>query len=125
VVLLDSVQHRRFPERRFRSPVRAYTSKAQVLASYKAKRDRYESLRPILKDILALYDTIALDGRAKHTAAGGKGGKLAFVESRKRGEFEFVFHRREVEIPSCGRSALPDARSLQMDGPEESDNRCC
>ncbi len=92
IVLLDLFNVFEFPNEGAEHPVRAYTSKAQVLASYKAKqKQQYERLRPILKDILTLHDIIAYDGRAKQNAAGGKGGRLAFIEDRKRGQFEFVF----------------------------------
>ncbi len=107
VVLLDLFNIFDFPNDGSDHPVRAYTSKAQVLSNYKAKQKQYESLRPILRHILKLYDTIALEGRDKHNAAGGKGGKLAFVESRKRGQFEFVFIDAQSKYRVIGGALLP------------------
>jgi hypothetical protein len=107
VVLLDLFNIFDFPNDGSEHPVRAYTSKAQVLSNYKAKQKQYENLRPILKDILMLHDTIALEGRDKHNSAGGKGGKLAFVESRKRGQFEFVFIGEESKYRVIGGALFP------------------
>jgi hypothetical protein len=107
VVLLDLFNIFDFPNDGSDHPVRAYTSKAQVLGNYKAKQKQYESLRPLLKDILVLHDTIGLEGRDKHNAAGGKGGKLAFVESRKRGQFEFVFTDKESKYRVIGGALFP------------------
>jgi hypothetical protein len=80
-----------FPNDQSEHPVRAYTSKAQVLNNYKNKQAQYKKLRPILKDILVLHDIIAIEARDKHNAGGGKAGNLAFVEARKRGQFDFIF----------------------------------
>ena len=78
-----------------------------MLAEYKKNQARYKALRPILRDILTLYDMIALEGPKKHTAAGGKGGKLAFVESRKRGKFEFVFIGKQSDYRVIGGALFP------------------
>lgn len=107
VVLLDLFNIFDFPNDGSDHPVRAYTSKAQVLSNYKAKQKQYENLRPILKDILTLHDTIAIEGRDKHNSAGGKGGKLAFVESRKRGEFEFAFIGETSKYRVIGGALFP------------------
>ncbi len=42
-------------------PVRAYSSKAQVLDHYVAHLDQYEMLRDVLPDILTLHDTISTE----------------------------------------------------------------
>jgi hypothetical protein len=107
VVLLDLFNVLDFPNDGSDHPVRAYTSKAQVLSNYKAKQKQYERLRPILKDILTLHDVIALEGRNKHNSAGGKGGKLAFVESRKRGQFDFIFIGKESKYRVIGGALFP------------------
>lgn len=46
-------------------------------------------------------------GRDKHNAAGGKGGKLAFVEARKRGQFEFVFIGKQSKYRVIGGALFP------------------
>jgi hypothetical protein len=97
VGLLDLFNIFDFPNDQSEHPLRAYTSKAQALMSYKTKPEQYERLRPILKDILTLHDTISLDGWKKHTAAGGKGRKLVFVEKRERGQFKFRFIGKEAD----------------------------
>ncbi|HLK85833.1 MAG TPA: AIPR family protein [Candidatus Binataceae bacterium] len=97
VGLLDLFNIFDFPNDQSEHPIRAYTSKAQALTSYRHKPEQYERLRPILKDILTLHDTIALEGPVKHTAAGGRGGKLAFVETRKRGKYTFHFIDKESD----------------------------
>src|SRR5262249_40802294 len=91
IVLLELFNISEFPNKGSDYPVRAYTQKGQVLASYKANAKQYEQLRPILKDILTLHDMISLGGPPEHNKAGGKAGHLAFVETRERGQFDFVF----------------------------------
>jgi hypothetical protein len=107
VGLLDLFNVVDFPNDQNEHPVRAYTSKAQVLANYKKKPDQYAKLRPILKDILALHDTIAIEARDKHNAAGGKAGRLAFVEDRKRGQFEFLFISKRDKYRLMGGALFP------------------
>jgi hypothetical protein len=107
VVLLDLFNIFDFPNDGSDHPIRAYTSKGQVLSNYKTGQKPYEDLRPILKDILTLHDTIGIEGRQKHNAAGGRGGKLAFVESRKRGQFEFVFIGKESKFRVIGGALFP------------------
>lgn len=107
VVFLDLFNVFDFPNDDADHPVRAYTSKAQVLASYKAKQKQYEKLRPILKDILTLHDIIAIEARDKQNAAGGKGGKLAFVEARKRGHFDFTFIGKQSKYRLMGGALFP------------------
>lgn len=107
IVLLDLFNVVDFPNDGTEHPVRAYTSKAQVLASYKAKQKQYEKLRPILKDILILHDTISFEGREKHNAAGGKAGKLAFIEDRRRGQFEFIFNDKKSKYRLMSGALFP------------------
>lgn len=82
IVLLDLMNVVDFPNENGEHPVRAYTSKSSVLDHYVEHESNYEKLRPILKDVLKLYDIICSEGPALHNDAGGKAGKLAFVESR-------------------------------------------
>lgn len=107
VALLDLFNIADFPNTGSDHPVRAYTSKAVVLDNYRQKQKDYEKLRPILKDILILRDTIAYEARDKHTSAGGRGGKLAFVDARKRGLFEFVFIGKESKFELMGGALFP------------------
>ncbi len=107
VGLLDLFNVFDFPNGEAEHPVRAYTSKGQVLANYKRKQDHYENLRPILKDILTLHDTIAYEGRDKHNTTGGKGGKLAFVEQKKRGQYEFLFNNEISKYRLMGGALFP------------------
>ncbi len=107
VALLDLFNVSDFPNDGAEQPVRAYTSKAQVLENYSQKQSDYQKLRPILRDILILRDTIAFEARDKHTAAGGRGGKLAFVDARKRGVFEFVFTGEVSKFELMGGALFP------------------
>jgi hypothetical protein len=107
VGLIDLFNVLDFPNDQTEHPVRAYTSKAQVLANYKKKQAQYEKLRPILRDILILHDIIAIEGRDKHNASGGKAGNLAFVEARKRGQFDFIFIGKESKYRLIGGALFP------------------
>lgn len=109
VVMLDVFNISEWPNDSDGHPVRAFQSKAKVLDAYldSEKRPSYEKLRPILKDILVLHDTISIEARELHNKAGGKGGKLAFVESRKRGKYEFPFVGEESETRLTRGALLP------------------
>lgn len=80
-----------FPNRKDTQPVVAYEKKSQALKLFEENLDSYKKLLPILKEILILHDTIRRDSRKFWNEAGGKYGLLAFVESRRRGEFRFPF----------------------------------
>lgn len=85
-----------FPNDKDEHPVMAYSRKSTALQNYEKKPETYERLRPILKDILYLHDIIRRDARDYHNDQGGRAGKLAFVEKRKRGEYEFPFAKGET-----------------------------
>lgn len=74
-------------------PTRAYTTKEQVLKHYLDKNysENYKKLRPILKDVLRLYDTISYQARDLYNEGGGKrAGRLKFVEGDRTFEFPFI-----------------------------------
>ncbi len=80
-------------DQRSRYPITAYRAKVTALADF-LKDENYESfkkMRKILPDILKLADTISHDARDLHNRTGGKAGKLAFVDGRKSGEYQFPF----------------------------------
>jgi len=79
-----------------RHPKEAYSSKAACLKLFKKNPDSYEKLQPILKDILQLRDTIDIEGRELYNKKySGRGGRLAFYKSRKRGKYQFYFQKHE------------------------------
>jgi hypothetical protein len=98
VSLLTCFNVELFPNDGDQHPVMAYEKKSQALKSFEERPGSYERLRPILKDILVLHDTIRHDSRRKWNNSGGQFGKLAFVEQRKRGEFAFPFLGRSSEF---------------------------
>ena len=92
VVTLDCFNIARWPNDGEDHPVRAFQSKAKVLDAYledMGSERTYMKLRPIVKDILVLRETISKDALRLHNDAGGKAGKLAFVETRRAGKFNF------------------------------------
>jgi len=72
-------------------PVVAYEKKSKALELFEQHPDSYERLRPILKEVLILHDTIRLESQRLYNEAGGKYGNLSFVESKARGDFTFPF----------------------------------
>ena len=78
-----------FPNKSDDHPVMAYEKKSLALKEFEKKSLSYQRLRPILKDILQLHDIIRQEARGVWNKAGGKGGALAFMDSRKRGEHTF------------------------------------
>ncbi len=91
LLFLDLFNISAFPNENGDHPTRAYNTKSTVLDYYIEHSDEYKALGRLLPDILVLHDTIAIEARDLHNKAGGKGGKLAFVEQRQRGEFDFPF----------------------------------
>jgi hypothetical protein len=80
-----------FPNDGDQHPVAAYEKKSACLKLFEKNPETYESLSPILTDILHLHDTIRFESRKLWNESGGQFGKLAFVEKRERGEFTFPF----------------------------------
>lgn len=72
-------------------PVVAYEKKSKALELFEENPESYEQLRPILKEILVLHDTIRLESQRLYNEAGGKYGNLSFVEAKSRGEYTFPF----------------------------------
>ncbi|HYH54254.1 MAG TPA: AIPR family protein [Solirubrobacterales bacterium] len=99
LVILDLFNISDFPNNEGDYPLRAFSSKSKVLQNYledcKKGGAKYKMLQPILKDILVLHDTISFEAGKLHNKAGGKAGKLAYVESHKRGKFPFPFIGKE------------------------------
>lgn len=78
-------------------PVMAYEKKSEALKLFQSTSAEYRKLRPLLKDILVLHDTIR-DSSRLWNDAGGKFGLLAFVEAKKgKGEFAFPFTGRKAK----------------------------
>lgn len=91
IVLLEMFNIFDYPNDGEEHPTKTYNNKGDVLDRYLADIAKYERLAPILKDVLRLHDHISLTAREKHNQAGGKAGKLTFVERKIRGTWEFAF----------------------------------
>jgi hypothetical protein len=129
VSLLMMFNTEQFPNDGNEHPVAAYEKKSTALKLFEeaeGKSGSFEKLRPILKDILVLHDTVAHEARTlwNQNVPGGKGGSLSFIDSRDRG-FRFHFinkvgsnrlvngalypilgaFRWYVELPSGGKKA--------------------
>lgn len=78
-------------------PITAYRAKVTALQQYLAKPDSFMRLSPILPDILRLSDLISFESRQLHNEAGGKGGKLAFMAHKARGQYDFPFIGKKSE----------------------------
>jgi AIPR protein len=101
LVILDLFNIVDFPNDEGEYPLRAFSSKAKVLHNYledcKSGEGKYRMLQPILKDILVLHDTISFEAGKLHNKAGGRAGKLAYVEGRQRGKYPFPFIGKEAK----------------------------
>ncbi len=80
-----------------RHPTVAYTSKANTLRLFEQSPAEYQKLKPLVVDILLLHDTVSAEARRFWNDEGGTFGRLAFVESRKRGAFIMPFSGEQVE----------------------------
>ena len=74
-------------------PVASYEKKSLALKAFEEEPETFEKLRPLLKQILVLHDTIRLEAREiwNKSQPGSKGAKLAFIDKKKTGEYEFPF----------------------------------
>lgn len=96
IVLLEMFNIFDYPNDGEEHPTKTYNNKGDVLDRYledaeKNNGAKYKALAPILKDILRLHDHISMTAPGIHNKGGGKAGKLAFVEKKMRGEWEFHF----------------------------------
>ena len=94
IMTLFNIHH--FPNTSDNHPIEGYKFKAAALKRFerdeKGDERSYRRLRPILHDILVLHDMIRAEARRLYNeATTGKGGALAFVEHRQRGEYTFPF----------------------------------
>lgn len=84
-------------------PVHAYEKKSKVLAEFENRAKTFENARPILKDILQLYDTIRFEyyelwnGTAASAGQRGAAGSLSFTEKRQKGLWSFPFIQKSSE----------------------------
>jgi hypothetical protein len=85
-------------------PIIAYRNKAECLERFKKDSDvkgdgsNYRKLRPLLKEILELHDYIHLRGKVLYNdATGGKGGRLSWMDRRKRGQHSLTFSGSKTE----------------------------
>jgi hypothetical protein len=95
-----------FPNNKDTHPIVAYERKSLALQLFLKYPDTYKRLRPILKNILVLHDTIRRDSREYWNDTGGKFGHFAFVEQRKKG-FTFPFTGEQSEFRLMNGALFP------------------
>jgi hypothetical protein len=99
VAMLTVFNIEEFPNESDDQPIEAYEKKSNALKRFEENPESYEKLRPILKDILLLHDTIRRDSRDHwNLDTKGRFGGLAFVEAKKRGDFEFPFSGKKSQF---------------------------
>lgn len=85
-------------------PVEAYEKKSKALDQFRKDfelndGESFKKLRPLLKDILKLHDTIQSEFPQIHNQNGGKAGNLNIVDRKSEGsakDFEFIFTRKSA-----------------------------
>jgi AIPR protein len=88
-----------FPNDKDEHPVMAYEKKSLVLKAFEDDPIKFERTKPIIKDILLFSDTVAKDARdIWNTYNGGRGGGLAFMDKREKGQFEFIFSGKQSQF---------------------------
>ena len=98
IAMMTCFLSEKFPNNASEHPVFAYEKKSKALDLFSENEAAYLKVRPILKDILTLYDIIALHAREKwNEATKGKAGNATFMEKRERGKFKFIFLQEEHE----------------------------
>ncbi|MGH2561533.1 MAG: hypothetical protein ACRDJH_20905 [Thermomicrobiales bacterium] len=102
VSLLTCFSIYEFPNDQDDQPIEAYEKKSNALKRFENpdKGASYRRLRPILKEILILHDTIRYESRTVwNNQVGGRFDTFSFVESKQRGfEFAFIDKRTEYRL---------------------------
>ena len=86
-----------YPNEGDTQPVIAYERKSSALKQFEEHPDSYKKMRPILKEILILHDTISYESREIWNRTGGQFGSFAFVDDRKKGDFDFPFIGKQLQ----------------------------
>jgi hypothetical protein len=83
----------KFPYADGKHPKEAYVSKAKCLDLYQEAPDSFKMLRPLLKDILYLYDYTHIRSRERYNEemGGRAAGMKGVYATKKRGTYEYVF----------------------------------
>jgi AIPR protein len=86
-----------FPNNKDDLPVAAYEKKSLALKAFEEDPESFKRMKPILKDLLLLHDTIAKEARDlwNEGTPGGHGGKLAFMDEKNGKDFYFCFTSEE------------------------------
>lgn len=103
-----------YPNNGEQHPVVAYEKKSAVLKAFgddfdKNRGETYCKLRPLLKDILVLHDTIRYDFYEVWNASGGKAGALKIFDSKKsdKARFEFMFINKKSKYRLTSGALFP------------------
>jgi hypothetical protein len=81
-----------YPNDKDEHPVMAYEKKSLVLKAFEDDPVKFELMKPIIKDTLRFHDIVTKTARELwNKYNGGRGGALAFMEKRERGQFPFIF----------------------------------
>ena len=72
-------------------PISAYSRKSATLEQYEKNTDSFKKLRPILKDVFVLHDTIRATARDHYNEGGGRAGAFKFMEESRKNDFYFPF----------------------------------
>lgn len=104
-----------FPNDSDSHPVAAFEKKSAMLDLFEKDPASFKALRPIMKDILVLHDTISLEfrqiwnasgggkaGSGAEPEGGGKAARLSFAESRAKKPFEFIFIGQSSGVRMAG-----------------------
>ncbi len=78
-----------YPNAGAQHPIQAYSSKIRPLELFDTKQETYRALRPILKDILGLYDYVRATMRDIYNDNGGKFLKWESIDQRSVMNFHF------------------------------------
>lgn len=89
-----------YPNSKPDCPVECYEKKSKVLDAFRDDTEtkggkRFKKLQPIVKDILKLYDTVALEFSQIHNSTGGKAGALGICDHRSGKPYEFLFAQKK------------------------------
>ena len=90
IALLTLFNVRLFPNNGTQYPAQAYSSKAKPLEWFDERQETYRAMRPIIRDVLELYDYVRARMRDIFNDQGGKFLKWDIVDQRSSTHFYFA-----------------------------------
>lgn len=108
VSLLAAFNVELYPNDQDEHPVHAYEKKSSALKEFERKTETFQRMRPIIRDVFTLHDTIRYEAYDLwNKNVGSNAHRLAFMDSRERTPFDFPFIGRRLKYRVTNGALFP------------------